>query len=532
MNKIKLLYVALLLSNLSVCCQGDAEDRNLKKLGLSYKLITDMYVDKTDDPKIVEDAIQGILEKLDPHSSYTNAEETRKINEPLEGNFDGIGIQFNMLTDTLYVIQVIAGGPSEKVGILAGDRIILVDDSLIAGVKKSNNDILKMLRGQKGTEVRVKVKRGRLPDLIEFKIIRDKIPDPSINASYMADEKTGYIRLSRFAASSSQEFGNAVAKLEKQGMENLILDLQGNSGGYLEIACELADNFLDKGKSIVYTQGKRFPRRDAVSTSKGLFEKGKLVVMVDEYSASASEILAGAVQDWDRGVITGRRTFGKGLVQHPIVLPDSSMIRLTVARYYTPSGRNIQKPYENGNAAAYHHDFIDRYNRGELMSADSIHFPDSLKFHTLVSERTVYGGGGIMPDIFIPIDTAHTTAYHAKLVQYGTLYKLAMNRIDKNRSEMNAKYPDFGKFRDNFFITDDMLETLKEMAAEEKIEFNEEQFNRSKDLISLQIKALIARDLFDMSEYYQVINEVNDSYRKSLEIINDDSAYTAILSGK
>jgi carboxyl-terminal processing protease len=532
MNKIKLLYIILLLSNISVCCQDDAEKRNMNKLMQTYLSITNMYVDKTDNPKIVEDAIRGILEKLDPHSSYTDAEETRRMNEPLEGNFDGIGIQFNMLTDTLYVIQVIAGGPSEKAGLLAGDRIILVDDSLIAGVKKSNNDILKILRGKKGTEVRVKVKRSGLHDLAEFKIIRDKIPIYSIDASYMADEKTGYIRLSRFAASSTQEFEKAVAKLEEQGMENLILDLQGNVGGYLNIAFDLADHFLGKGKSTVYAKGNSYPRQDFVSTAKGLFEKGKLVIMVDEYSASASEILAGAVQDWDRGAVTGRRTFGKGLVQHPIILPDSSMIRITIARYYTPSGRNIQKPYENGNAEAYRHDFIDRYNKGELMSADSIHFPDSLKFHTLVSKRTVYGGGGIMPDIFIPLDTTRVTEYHSKLMQHGILYKVAMNRIDGYRAEMNAKYPDFMKFRDNFSVTDDILETMKKMASEEKIEFNEEQFSHSKKLIALQIKALVARDLFDMSEYYQIINEINDTYQKSLEIINDDKAYGAILSGK
>ncbi|MDR0835060.1 MAG: S41 family peptidase [Tannerella sp.] len=502
------------------------------KLSTAYSAITNIYVDKTDNAKVVEDAIRGMLEKLDPHSSYTNAEETRKMNEPLEGNFDGIGIQFNMLADTLYVIQVIAGGPSEKVGILAGDRIVMVDDSLVAGVKMVNTDIVKMLRGKKGTEVRVKVKRGNRPDLAEFKIIRDKIPLYSIDASYMADSKTGYIRLSRFAASSIAEFEKAIVELKKQGMENLILDLQNNGGGYLNIAGDLADEFLGKDKLVVYTQGNAQPRQEVVSTAKGIFEKGKIVIMVDEYSASASEILAGAVQDWDRGIVIGRRTYGKGLVQKPIVLPDTSMIRLTVARYYTPSGRNIQRPYENGNTDAYHHDLIDRYNKGELMSADSIHFPDSLKFHTLVSKRVVYGGGGIMPDIFIPIDTTKRgTEYHGKLVRYGIVNKVAMSHIDKNRKEMNTKYPDFKKYNANFFVTDDILKTMKEMAAEEKIEFNEEQFNKSKDLISLQIKALIARDLFEMSEYYQIINKEDDSYNKSLEIINSDKIYRDILSG-
>ncbi|MDR2385152.1 MAG: S41 family peptidase [Tannerella sp.] len=526
-----IIFSALFLSNSSVFSQSDAEKRNIDKLITAYSAITNLYVDKVDNPKIVENAILGILEKLDPHSSYTNAEETRKMNEPLEGNFDGVGIQFNMLTDTLYVIQVISGGPSEKVGILAGDRIIMVDDSLIAGVKKSSNEVVKMLRGKKGTVVRVKVKRDNMPDLIEFKITRDKIPVYSIDASYMADKKTGYIRLSRFAVSSIEEFEKAVTSLKKQGMENLILDLQSNSGGYLNIACDLTDEFLSKDKLIVYTKGNSQFRQN-IATAKGMFEEGKLVIMLDEYSASASEILAGAIQDWDRGVLTGRRTFGKGLVQHPLILSDSSMIRLTVARYYTPSGRNIQKPYENGNLYAYNHDFTDRYNRGELTNADSIHFPDSLKFHTLVSKRTVYGGGGIMPDIFIPIDTTRTTDYHSKLVRQGIIYKLAMNHIDKNRKEMNAKYTDFKKFNDNFFITKDILQTMKEMAAEEKIEFDEEQFNQSKNLISLQIKALIARDLFDISEYYQVINKENDTYQKALEIINNDKVYGEILGNQ
>jgi carboxyl-terminal processing protease len=502
------------------------------KLMMAYSAITNLYVDITDNPKLVEDAVVGILEKLDPHSSYTNAEETRKMNEPLEGNFDGIGIQFNMLTDTLYVIQVISGGPSEKVGIMAGDRIIMVNDSLIAGIKMSNTDVQKMLRGKKGTEVRVKIKRGNLPDLIEFKIIRDKIPVVSLDASYMADKKTGYIRLSRFAASSVVEFEKAVMELKKQGMENLILDLQMNGGGYLNIAFDLADEFLEKDKLVVYTKGNAQPRQDNISTARGIFEKGKVVIMVDESSASASEILAGAIQDWDRGIVIGRRTFGKGLVQRPIMLPDSSMIRLTVARYYTPSGRNIQKPYENGNIDAYHHDLIDRYNRGELLSADSIHFPDSLKFHTLVSKRIVYGGGGIMPDIFVPMDTTRTTEYHSKLVRYGIVHKVAMNYIDKNRRELNAKYPDFGKFNAGFKITDDILEMAKTLAGEDKIEYNEEQFIQSKHLISLQIKALMARDLFEMSEYYQIINEENDTYQKALEIINDDKVYRKILSGE
>ncbi|MDR0743447.1 MAG: S41 family peptidase [Tannerella sp.] len=511
--------------------QSQEEKNSAHKLLNAYSAISNLYVDQTNNTKIVEDAIKGMLEELDPHSSYTNAEETQKMNEPLEANFDGIGIQFNMLTDTLYVVQVISGGPSEKVGLMAGDRIIMVDDSLIAGVKMNNIDVMKMIRGKKGTEVRVKVKRGFIPDLLEFKIIRDKIPVFSLDASFMADKKTGYIRLNRFAASTVEEFEKAFIKLKKEGIQNLILDLQGNGGGYLNTAFILSDEFLDKDKLIVYTEGHRQPRSDAKATERGVFEKGKLVILVDESSASASEIVSGAIQDWDRGIIIGRRTFGKGLVQRPIVLPDSSMIRLTTARYYTPSGRNIQKPYEKGNTETYNHDLADRYNRGELMYADSIHFPDSLKYSTLISKRTVYGGGGIMPDVFIPIDSTRNTDYHFKLIRYGIINRIAMNYMDKNRKELNKKYPEINKYKEKFIVTEDIQQELIGMADEEKIEFNEEQFNKSKDLISLQIKALIAQNLFDTSEYFQIINDRNDSYQEALKIINDDERYYKIIKG-
>ena len=510
----------------------DQEVNSLNKLGTAFSSIIRFYVDETNNPKLVEDAIKAMLENLDPHSTYSNAEETRKLNEPLEANFDGIGIQFNMLLDTLYILQVIAGGPSEKVGLLAGDRIITVNDTLIAGVKMSNTDVIKLIRGKKGTTVRIKVKRYGSPDLLDFLIIRDHIPYYSIDASYMADANTGYIRLSRFSATTLEEFKTAVVNLQKKGMKNLILDLQENGGGYLHISYAIADQFLEKDKLICYTKGDKMRRSDAFSTNEGIFKEGKLVLIINEASASASEIVAGAIQDWDRGVIVGRRSFGKGLVQRAIDLPDSSMIRLTIARYYTPSGRNIQKPYEKGNSESYNLDISNRFYNGEFVNADSIHFPDSLKYSTLLSKRTVYGGGGIMPDIFVPLDTTRYTDYHSKLNRLGVINRFSMSYLDRNRQELNKKYTDIYSFKENFTITEEMLKELVALAEEYKIEFIEEQFNKAKSYISLQLKAYIASDLFASNEYFQIINERNDSYQQALQIINNDEQYNKILRGR
>lgn len=526
MKHLVLFLLIFCMSWVSVLAQKDMEAR---KLQLALYAINNLYVDSTNQAKLVEDAITGMLEKLDPHSTYTNPEETKEMTEPLAGNFDGIGIQFNMLTDTVYVIQVISGGPSEKVGLMAGDRIVEVNDSVIAGVKMSTPEVMKRLRGPKGSEVHVKVKRGGEPKLLDFTITRGKIPVYSIDAAYMADKKTGYIKLNRFAASSTKEFKEALNNLTRKGMTQLILDLQGNGGGYLNVAIELADEFLSRGKLIVYTEGEKQKRQEALSTYAGSFEDGRLVILVDEASASASEILSGAIQDWDRGIIIGRRTFGKGLVQRPIPLPDGSMIRLTVARYYTPTGRCIQKPYEKGKGEEYAHDLMSRYKHGELMSADSIHFPDSLKFQTLEKARTVYGGGGIMPDVFVPIDTTYNSEYHRSLISNGLVNRVAMNYLDQHREELNKRYKKVHTYKERFVVPESVMNDLRIMADNKKIAFKEEEYNRSLPLIRLQIKALIARDLFDTTSYFYIINDVNQTYQEALRLINDEIKYDEIL---
>ena len=500
-----------------------------KKLATTMTLIERMYVDTVNDEKLADDAIVSILKELDPHSSYLSAETVSEMNEPLEGNFDGIGISFNMISDTLYVIETIADGPSERVGLLPGDRIISVNDTTIAGVNMSTRDIMKRLKGPKGTKVTVKVLRRGIQKPITFQIIRAKIPIYSLDAAYMIDDKTGYIRLSRFGATTVAEFKEALIKLNAEGLQNLILDLESNGGGYLNAATELADEFLDKDKLIVYMEGAHQARTSDSSTEKGLFEKGKLVILVDEGSASASEIVSGAVQDWDRGLIVGRRTFGKGLVQRQFPLPDGSMIRLTVARYYTPTGRCIQKPYTHGDQDSYNRDLIARYNRGEMMNADSIHFPDSLKYKTLVNERIVYGGGGIMPDYFVPIDTTEYTEYSGRINAMGIVYKLALNQVDANRKELLKKYPTIEKFKDEYEVSDKVLAEMIQMATDEKIEYKEDQYLRSKEQFKRRIKALIARDLFNTAAYFKIINDESEIFRKGLEIINNDSEYQKLL---
>ncbi len=514
-------FIACIFSVLTVQAQEqDVANSPLRKLNVAEFAINRLYVDEVDEGKLVEEAIRGMLGQLDPHSTYSTPEEVKKMNEPLQGNFEGIGIQFNMAEDTLLVIQPVSGGPSEKAGILAGDRIIEVEDTLIAGVKMTTDDISRRLRGPKGTKVVVKVLRRGVNELLPFTIKRDKIPVYSLDASYMINDKTGYIRINRFAATTHEEFKKALLALQKQGMKDLILDLQGNGGGYLNAAIDIANEFLNDKELIVYTEGRRSPRSEFFAKGTGDFREGKLVVLVDEYSASASEIVSGAVQDWDRGVVVGRRTFGKGLVQRPINLPDGSMIRLTVARYYTPSGRCIQKPYES--IEQYNHDLIDRYNKGEMMSADSIHFPDSMRFQTQRLGRTVYGGGGIMPDYFVAVDTTLYTKYHLDLRNKGALMKVHYRAIDKYRQEWLGKYKKFGDFYRKFEVPQDVLDEMVAIGKELNVEYNEEEYQKALPLIKLQMKALIARDLWDMDEYYHVINDVNESVKKALALLEQE----------
>lgn len=535
MKKMKYLAAAVICAaaTFGISAQysrSNSASRQQQKLLMVENIVNNLYVDNVDEEKIVENAVRGILENLDPHSSYSTKEETTSSQETMQGSFSGIGIQFNMQKDTLYVVQTIAGGPSEKVGILPGDRFIAVDDSIIAGRKLKNTDIMKRLRGPKGTKVNIKVKRGSNAELLEFRITRDDIPLNSIDAVYMADGKTGYIRLSRFAATSYKEFKDAITKLKKQGMQQLILDLTDNGGGYMQIAAQIANEMLNRGNLIVYTQGRKSQRQNLNADGSGTFRTQKVVVMINQFSASASEILSGAIQDWDRGVVVGRRSFGKGLVQREFLLPDSSSFRLTIARYYTPSGRNIQKPYVKGDREDYDKDIIDRYNHGELQSADSIHFADSLKHTTLRLHRTVYGGGGIMPDVFVPLDTTQYTDYHRRLVAKGIIPQFALRYVDKNRADLKAQYPDAQKFIKEFTVTDEMLNNLVDAGKAEKVDFDKSQFAKSKEMLRTFVKAAIANDLFSTSAYFQIVNEQNDIYKEALSIINDDARYRKIIS--
>lgn len=498
------------------------DDSPLRKLQIAELAISNLYVDNVDEGKLVEDAIRGMLEKLDPHSSYSTPKEVKALNEPLSGSFEGIGVQFNMVEDTLLVIQPVTGGPSEKVGIVAGDRIVSVNDTAIAGVKMSKEDIMRRLRGPKGTKVMLGIVRRGIKDTLSFKVVRDKIPVKSIDAVYMIRPEVGYVRIGNFGATTHDEFCEALEKLSKQGMRNLVLDLQGNGGGYLQAAVNIANEFLQKGDLIVYTEGRRMQRNEYKAKGNGKFLDGKIVVLIDEYSASAAEIVTGAIQDQDRGKVVGRRSFGKGLVQRPIDLPDGSMIRLTVSHYYTPAGRCIQKPYTKGDTKDYAMDVMNRLKHGELMSADSIHFADSLKCYTLREHRPVYGGGGIMPDYFVPLDTLAYTKFHRELSAKSYIINANLKYVDANRKALRKRWTSFEDFRRDFVFPKEEIDKMIADAAKDKIVPKDNaELEKTLPKLSMQLKALVARDLWDMSEYFAIINEESEIVRKAVEIIGN-----------
>ncbi len=520
------LVILLILTFAPMRSAAQGRNEALRKLQMAEFAIAHLYVDTVNEQRLVEEAIIRMLAQLDPHSSYSNPEETRELNEPLQGNFEGIGVQFQMIEDTLLVIQPVSGGPSQRVGILAGDRITAVNDTLIAGVKMSTDEIMRRLRGPKGTRVELTVIRRELPEPLRFPVVRDKIPIHSLDAAHMLSPGIGYIRINRFAQDTPSEFIAALKQLQAQGLRDLVLDLQGNGGGYLNAAIELANQFLPQRSLLVYTKGRADRRNDFHARGGGAFQQGRLVVLVDEYSASASEILAGAIQDHDRGIIVGRRTFGKGLVQRPIDLPDGSMIRLTVSRYYTPAGRCIQKPYDNqapGDEmlSRYHLDLVNRLNRGELIHADSIRFADSLKVQTLRLGRTVYGGGGIMPDYFIPLDTARYTPYHRRCLAAGIFNQTVASYIEHHRSPLQRRYKQFATFNQKFQVDESLLSDFRQRAEKAGIPYDQTQYDRSQALIALQLKALLARDLWDMNEYFAVMNASNASVQQAVKVLTD-----------
>ena len=521
-TKIPFVLLFYLFTILHVSAQISldfSKNSPIRKLQIAEMAINNLYVDSVDEKKLVEDAIRGMLKELDPHSSYSTPEEVKALSEPLQGNFEGIGVQFNMVDDTLLVIQPVSKGPSEKVGIMAGDRIVTVNDTAIAGVKMSKEEIMRRLRGPKGTKVDLGIVRRGVAETLKFTVKRDKIPVKSVDAVYMIRPGVGYIRIGNFGATTYDEFMQGLKQLKGEGMRDLILDLQDNGGGYLDAAVRIADEFLEKNDLIVYVEGRQAPRTDYKARGDGSMRQGRVFVLVNEFTASAAEIVSGAIQDQDRGTIIGRRTFGKGLVQRPLPLPDGSMIRLTIAHYYTPAGRCIQKPYTKGDLEDYALDFDKRLKHGELTNKDSIHFADSLKYYTLRRHRTVYGGGAIMPDEFVPLDTLQYTKLHRQLVLKGVVINASLRYIDDHRGELKQRYPGFEEFSSGFEVPQELVDNVLDEGAKLDVKpKDDEELQRTLPYLKTQLKALVARDIFDMNEYFQIINETNHIVEKAVEL--------------
>ncbi len=527
------IAVSLIISTLfagSLTAQPVDPRTTFQKFNAAFQLINMAYVDSVNQPKLIEKAIIEMLMELDPHSVYLSKAEIDRANEPLVGNFEGIGVQFQIFKDTIVVTTVIAGGPSEKVGIIAGDKIMKIEGENAFGPKINNDFVLNRLRGRKDTKVNISIFRQGNPKLLEFTITRDKIPINSIDATFMAAPETGYIRLNRFSRTSMLEFRESIAKLRQKGMQHLILDLRGNSGGFLDVAVDLADEFLGADKMIVYTRGMRSPRQDFRATSQGSFQDGRLIVLINEGSASASEIVAGAVQDWDRGVVMGRRSFGKGLVQRPFTLPDSSVIRLTTARYYTPAGRSIQKPYSEG-VAEYQNDFRRRIEHGEMFYADSIRFPDSLKYLTH-NKRVVYGGGGIMPDIFLPVDTTSNSNYYNSLVRRGVFNSFTMDYMNSNRTRLEKNFSTPESVLENFEVDDALFQSFLAYAEKEGVKKEERGLATSANDMRVLLKAYIARSLFDLNTYYRVVLDIDKDLSRALSTMQNKAVFDKILFKK
>lgn len=575
--KTKLFVLSFfVLSFGSIFAQSTTYQLNYNKMNQLMRAINDLYVDTVNFDILVEKASIEMLKELDPHSIYIPVSEVQQANEPLQGAFDGIGVTFQIIKDTINVMEVIVGGPSNKVGLMAGDKIIKVDTSDSFGKEINNHWVMTHLRGKKGTKVDLKVKRGNNEEPLTFSIIRDKIPMNSINVSFMVDQTTGYIRLERFAQTSKQEFSQALNYLQLQGMKNLIFDLRGNGGGYLNVAFEIADEFIEKNKIIVYTENSKKEGETFRSTEIGDFEKGKLIILVDEGSASASEIVSGAVQDWDRGLVLGRRTFGKGLVQKPLTLADKSQVRLTISKYYTPTGRCIQKPYVNG-LDNYYNDLNYRSEHGELFSADSISFPDSLKYKT-PNGRVVYGGGGIMPDLFIPLDTTKYSSLYGEMFRKGIFSGFTLDYMNTNREQLKAQYPTIEDFKNNFKVSDELLKQVMNYAHKEGVKdsiplyfskraelfleknsttldsiysdintiasleefqkmftdfmnnsYSESMKMRNLNKVSEFIKEAIlfefARNLFTFGDAYQIYLVNDETFLKAIQVMNDDKIF-------